>query len=46
MRPPAIFKGAISSPTLDIAEGVVFEGASYMNKEKKIHNQAQTNAAY
>lgn len=30
MSPPAIFKGTITTPSLQIEEGVVFEGASYM----------------
>ncbi len=30
MHPPAIFKGTVTSPSLRIDEGVVFEGASYM----------------
>lgn len=32
MYPPAIFKGTVTSPSLKIEEGVVFEGASYMSK--------------
>jgi cytoskeletal protein CcmA (bactofilin family) len=32
MHPPAIFKGTVTSPSLRIDEGVVFEGASYMSK--------------
>lgn len=32
MHPPAIFKGTVTSPSLQIDEGVVFEGASYMPK--------------
>ena len=32
MHPPAIFKGTVTSPSLRIDEGVVFEGASYMPK--------------
>lgn len=32
MNPPAIFKGTVTSPSLKIDEGVVFEGASYMPK--------------
>lgn len=32
MHPPAIFKGSITTPSLRIDEGVVFEGASYMPK--------------
>ena len=35
MHPPATFKGQVTSPSLSIAEGVVFEGASYMLKDKK-----------
>ena len=30
MHPPAKFKGTVTSPSLRIDEGVVFEGASYM----------------
>lgn len=30
MLPPAVFKGTVTSPSLKIEEGVVFEGASYM----------------
>ena len=30
MHPPAVFKGTVTSPSLRIDEGVVFEGASYM----------------
>lgn len=32
MHPPAIFRGTVTSPSLRIDEGVVFEGASYMPK--------------
>lgn len=32
MHPPAAFKGTVTSPSLRIDEGVVFEGASYMPK--------------
>ncbi len=32
MHPPAIFQGTVTSPSLRIEEGVVFEGASYMPK--------------
>jgi len=32
MQPPAIFKGTVTSPSLKIEEGVVFEGASHMPK--------------
>jgi cytoskeletal protein CcmA (bactofilin family) len=32
MHPPAVFKGTVTSPSLRIDEGVVFEGASYMPK--------------
>ncbi len=32
MHPPAIFVGTVTSPSLRIDEGVVFEGASYMPK--------------
>lgn len=30
MKPPAKFRGTVTAPTLSIADGVVFEGASYM----------------
>lgn len=33
MHPPAIFKGTVTSPSLRIDEGVMFEGASYMPKK-------------
>jgi cytoskeletal protein CcmA (bactofilin family) len=32
MLPPAIFKGTVTSPSLKIEEGVIFEGASFMPK--------------
>lgn len=32
MHPPAVFKGTVTTPSLRIEEGVVFEGASYMPK--------------
>lgn len=32
MHPPAIFQGTVTTPSLRIDEGVVFEGASYMPK--------------
>jgi cytoskeletal protein CcmA (bactofilin family) len=32
MHPPAIFRGTVTTPSLRIDEGVVFEGASYMPK--------------
>lgn len=32
MNQPAIFRGTVTSPSLRIDEGVVFEGASYMPK--------------
>ncbi|MCX7978383.1 MAG: polymer-forming cytoskeletal protein [Bdellovibrionaceae bacterium] len=35
MLPPAHFKGTVTSPSLRIEEGVVFEGASYMPKANK-----------
>ena len=31
MHPPAVIKGTITTPSLKIDEGVVFEGASYMS---------------
>lgn len=33
MHPPAVFKGTVTTPSLRIEEGVVFEGASYMPKK-------------
>ena len=35
MCPPAVFKGSVSTPSLKIQEGVIFEGASYMEKTSK-----------
>lgn len=32
MNPPATFKGTVTTPSLKIEEGVVFEGASHMPK--------------
>lgn len=32
MHPPAVFRGTVTTPSLKIDEGVVFEGASYMPK--------------
>lgn len=32
MNPPAVFKGTVTTPSLKIEEGVVFEGASHMPK--------------
>ncbi len=32
MHPPASFKGTVTTPSLRIEEGVLFEGASYMPK--------------
>lgn len=32
MHPPAVFVGTVTTPSLRIDEGVVFEGASYMPK--------------
>lgn len=32
MNPPAVFRGTVTTPSLQIDEGVVFEGASYMPK--------------
>ena len=32
MHPPAVLKGTVTTPSLRIDEGVVFEGASYMPK--------------
>jgi len=34
MHPPAILKGTVTTPSLRIDEGVVFEGASYMPKKQ------------
>lgn len=33
MHPPAVFRGTVTSPSLRIDEGVMFEGASYMPKK-------------
>ncbi len=35
MNPPAVFRGTVTSPSLKIDEGVVFEGASYMPKPQE-----------
>lgn len=32
MMPPAMFRGTVTTPSLKIEEGVVFEGASYVPK--------------
>ncbi|MBX7230639.1 MAG: polymer-forming cytoskeletal protein [Bdellovibrionales bacterium] len=32
MHPPAVFRGTVTTPSLRIDEGVVFEGASYMSR--------------
>lgn len=32
MYPPAVFKGTVTTPSLKIEEGVVFEGATHMPK--------------
>ena len=32
MHPPATFRGTVTTPSLQIDEGVMFEGASYMPK--------------
>ena len=32
MHPPAVLKGTVTTPSLKIEEGVIFEGASYMQK--------------
>ena len=32
MSPPAVFRGTVTTPSLTIEEGVVFEGASHMPK--------------
>ena len=32
MHPPAVFRGIVTSPSLRIDEGVMFEGASHMPK--------------
>lgn len=32
MHPPAIFRGTVTTPSLQIDEGVVFEGVSHMPK--------------
>ncbi len=31
MHPPAVFRGTLTTPSLRIDEGVIFEGASYMD---------------
>lgn len=31
MHPPAVFKGTLTTPSLRIDEGAIFEGASYMD---------------
>ena len=36
MHPPARFKGSVTTPSLKIDEGVVFEGATYMKEEKNL----------
>ena len=33
MHPPATFRGTVTTPSLRIDEGVVFEGASYMPRK-------------
>ncbi len=33
MHPPAKFQGTVTTPSLRIDEGVLFEGASYMSKK-------------
>ena len=33
MHPPARFQGTVTTPSLRIDEGVLFEGASYMSKK-------------
>ena len=38
MHPPAIFRGTVTSPSLRIDEGVVFEGASYIPKTQLDQN--------
>ncbi len=37
MKVPAKFVGTVTTPSLSVGEGVVFEGASYMPQENK-HN--------
>ena len=32
MMPPAVFRGTVTTPSLKIEEGVVFEGASFVPK--------------
>ncbi len=36
MKPPAVFKGSVTTPSLKILEGVVFQGASHMKEEKQV----------
>ncbi len=33
LHPPAKFKGSVTTPSLKIEEGVIFEGATYMQEE-------------
>ena len=46
MKPPAIFKGSVTTPSLKILEGVIFQGASYMKEQNIEDNDSETNAAY
>jgi len=46
MRPPAVFKGSVTTPSLKISEGVVFQGASYMKDQKNQAINDEANAAY
>jgi len=44
MRPPAVFKGSVTTPSLKISEGVVFQGASYMKEQKNNISNEEANA--
>ena len=44
MYPPATFKGQVTTPSLSIAEGVVFEGASSMLKNTASDSPASTSS--
>ena len=44
MYPPATFKGQVTTPSLSIAEGVVFEGASSMLKNSTGDTPASTSS--
>ncbi len=46
MRPPAVFKGSVTTPSLKISEGVVFQGASYMKEAKNTMMNDELNPSY